>query len=128
VVLFNDPVIQALDRPMVDVVTVAKTDLKAGTVLDGLGGYRTYGEAENADTTIEQDLLPIGLAEGCLLKRDVKRDEVLTYADVEVPAGRLCDKLRAEQNARFFGKGTPQVEVVASKARARRAATVSSPS
>ena len=54
--------------------------------------------------------------------------EVLTYADVEVPAGRLCDKLRAEQNARFFGKGTPQVEVVASKARARRAATVSSPS
>jgi len=126
VVLFNDPVIQALDRPMVDVVTVAKTGLKAGTVLDGLGGYHTYGEAENADTTIEQDLLPIGLAEGCRLKRDVKRDEVLSYADVEMPAGRLSDQLRAEQNDRFFGKGTPAVGVLATHARARRPAAVSS--
>ena len=126
VVLFNDPVIQALDRPMVDVVTVAKTDLKAGTVLDGLGGYHTYGEAENADITIEQDLLPIGLAEGCRLKRDVKRDDVLTYADIEVPAGRLCDQLRAEQNARFFGKGRPELEIVATQERPRRAAAVAS--
>jgi len=126
VVLFNDPILQAIDRPMVDVVTVAKTDLAAGTVLDGLGGYHTYGEAENADTTIAQDLLPIGLAEGCRLKRAVKRDEVLTYADVEVPAGRLSDQLRAEQNAKFFGKGTPELEVLATKSRPRRKAVVAS--
>ena len=112
---------------MVDVVTVAKTDLAAGTVLDGLGGYHTYGEAENADATIEQDLLPIGLAEGCRLTRDVKRDEVLTYADVEMPAGRLSDQLRAEQNAKFFGKGTPELKVIASKQRKRRGAAVTTP-
>jgi hypothetical protein len=29
------------------------------------------------------------------------KDEAVTYADVELPAGRLCDKLRAEQTAHF---------------------------
>lgn len=110
VVLFNDPVLQALDGPMVDVVTVAKTDLAAGTVIDGLGGYHTYGEAENSDTVHEQQLLPIGLAEGCRLLRDVKKDEVLTEADVQVPQGRLSDKLRAEQNARFWNRQPVHIE------------------
>jgi predicted homoserine dehydrogenase-like protein len=43
----------------------------------------------------------MGLAEGCRLKRDVLRDEPLTYADVEVPSGRLADALRAEQDRTF---------------------------
>jgi predicted homoserine dehydrogenase-like protein len=33
--------------------------------------------------------------------RDVKKDSVLTYADVAVPEGRLIDALRAEQDALF---------------------------
>jgi predicted homoserine dehydrogenase-like protein len=101
VVLFEDAVLQPLGAPMVDVVTTAKVDLAGGTVLDGIGGYHTYGQAENSDITRGQDLLPMGLAEGCKLLRDVKRDQVLTYADVKLPAGRLADELRAEQNARF---------------------------
>jgi predicted homoserine dehydrogenase-like protein len=86
------------------VVTIAKTDLKAGTILDGIGGYHTYGTAENADVAMDESLLPMGLSEGCRLKRDVKKDDALTYADVELPQGRLCDKLRAEQDALFFPK------------------------
>ena len=46
-------------------------------------------------------LLPMGLAEGCRLVSDVPADQVLTYADVELPAGRLADRLRAEQDSRF---------------------------
>jgi predicted homoserine dehydrogenase-like protein len=38
---------------------------------------------------------------GCRLKSDVARDEPITYADVEVPKGRLSDRLRAEQDAHF---------------------------
>lgn len=105
VVLFGDPVMQPIDGPMVDVITIAKTDLPAGTTLDGIGGYHTYGTAENADATIEQDLLPMGLSEGCRLKRAVSKDQALTYADVELPAGRLCDKLRQEQDRQFFSVG-----------------------
>jgi len=61
----------------------------------------TYGLCENSSVAKKQNLLPIGLAEGCRLKRDLARDEVLTYADVERPPGRLCDKLRAEQDHLF---------------------------
>jgi predicted homoserine dehydrogenase-like protein len=43
----------------------------------------------------------MGLAEGCRLRRDIARDQVISYQDVDVPQGRLCDRLRAEQDARF---------------------------
>jgi predicted homoserine dehydrogenase-like protein len=101
-VLFNDPAIQPLDGPRVDVVATAKIDLRAGTTLDGIGGYHTYGQAENSDVTQREILLPMGLAEGCQLLRDVSRDAVLTYADVVLPQGRLVDRLRGQQDARFF--------------------------
>ncbi len=35
----------------------------------------------------------MGLAEGCRLKRDIAKNSVLTYEDVELPKGRLCDRL-----------------------------------
>ncbi|AKG23273.1 NAD(P)H-dependent oxidoreductase [Calothrix sp. 336/3] len=101
VVLFQDYVLSPVGAPLVDVVTTAKIDLKAGETLDGIGYYMTYGQCENSDIVQQQNLLPMGLAEGCRLKRDVPKDQVLTYDDVELPEGRLCDKLRAEQNAYF---------------------------
>ncbi len=61
----------------------------------------TYGLAENSDVVATDELLPIGLAEGCRLKRNVSRDEVLTYADVEIPESRLSDRLRQEQADAF---------------------------
>lgn len=100
-VLFQDAVLTPLAGPRVDVVTTAKIDLRSGETLDGLGYYMTYGQCENSQVTQAQTLLPIGLAEGCRLKRDIPKDQVLTYDDVELPVGRLCDKLRTEQNAYF---------------------------
>jgi predicted homoserine dehydrogenase-like protein len=41
----------------------------------------------------------MGVSDGCRLTRDVAQDQVVTYDDVELPAGRLCDALRAEQEA-----------------------------
>jgi predicted homoserine dehydrogenase-like protein len=100
-VLFQDYVLSPLGAPIVDVVTTAKINLKAGETLDGIGYYMTYGQCENSHVVQEQNLLPMGLAEGCRLKRDIPKDQVLTYDDVELPEGRLCDQLRAEQNAYF---------------------------
>jgi len=96
-VLFGDAAVQPAGPPTVEVVATAKRDLTAGQALDGLGGYDTYGLAERADVTAEQRLLPMGVAEGCRLRRDLARDDVLSYDDVELPAGRLVDALRAEQ-------------------------------
>lgn len=100
-VLFQDAVMSPLGAPMVDVVATAKIGLKAGETLDGIGYYMTYGQCENSDVVQQQNLLPMGLAEGCRLKRDIPKDQVLTYDDVELPADRLCDQLRAEQNKYF---------------------------
>ncbi len=101
VALFQDPTITPLGPPVVEVITVAKRDLRAGDVLDGIGYYMTYGLVENAAAAAREGLLPMGLAEGCRLERDVAKDEVIAYADVTVPAGRLADRLRAEQDERF---------------------------
>lgn len=92
-VLFRDTTIAAKEHK-VDVVTIAKTDLKAGTVLDGIGGYHTYGVCENIGPSLSGKMLPMGLSEGCRLRRDIRCDEVIGYDDVEVPEGRLSDSLR----------------------------------
>lgn len=109
-VLFNDAAVSPLGGPLVEVVATAKIDLKAGEFIDGMGGYMTYGQCENADLAASEGLLPIGLAEGCRVIGDIPRDRVLTYGDVELPKGRLSDRLRQEQNERFpsgiFNAGT----------------------
>ncbi|WP_338076977.1 NAD(P)H-dependent oxidoreductase [Cellulomonas hominis] len=97
--LLGDATIRPLGAPSVEVVTTAKTDLPAGTVLDALGGYHYYGQAERADVTRTERLLPVGVAEGCVLTRAVPKDATLTYDDVTVPPGRLVDDLRAAQAA-----------------------------
>jgi predicted homoserine dehydrogenase-like protein len=101
-VLFGDAALSPIDAPRVEVVATAKRDLNAGEVLDALGGYMTYGLAENAAPARGEGLLPIGLAEGCRLRRPVQQDQVLRFADVELPAGRVCDRLWREQLQRFF--------------------------
>lgn len=106
-VLFNDAAITPLGAPKVDVVATAKRDLKAGEILDGMGYYMTYGQAENAEVVHRDRLLPMGLAEGCRLKRDLPRDTVLSYQDVVVPENRLSDRIRGEQNEHFFGTQIP---------------------
>lgn len=101
VVLLRDAVLQPLCGPLVEVVATAKRDLQAGETIDALGGYLTYGQCERADVTAGERLLPMGVAEGCVLKRAIARDTVLTYDDVELPQGRLIDRLRDEQAAMF---------------------------
>jgi predicted homoserine dehydrogenase-like protein len=100
-VIFNDAVLAPLGKPMVDVVAAAKINLKKGDILDGLGCYMTYGLCENYDESLNRNYLPIGLAEGCIIKNDIARDSVLTYDDVILPPDRLADKLRAEQVSYF---------------------------
>jgi predicted homoserine dehydrogenase-like protein len=104
VVLFGDELAPPLGGPVVEVCAVAKRDLKAGEVLDEYGMYMTYGEAANADEMSAEQYLPEGLVEGCRLRRDIPKDQVLRYADVELPPGRIADTLRAEQYAHFRGE------------------------
>ena len=100
-VLFGDAAVAPLGKPVCDIVTVAKRDLKTGEILDGIGGFTCYGVAENSNVCQSEKLLPMGLSERCHLKRDIPKDQAITYEDVELPEGRLCDRLRAQQNEAF---------------------------
>ena len=79
----NDYTVSPVAGPVVEVVANAKTDIKPGTVLDGLGGYLTYGVCENAHIARNENLLPIGLAEGLVVKKNMEKDQTLTFEDVE---------------------------------------------
>jgi len=100
-VLFHDATLAPESGLRVEVITVAKTDLKPDDVLDGFGGFLTYGLAENYSRAAEENLLPMGLAEGCRVVRPISKDQPLTRGDVVVPQGRLCDRLRQEQDMLF---------------------------
>jgi predicted homoserine dehydrogenase-like protein len=104
VALLRDSVARPLGGPVVEVCAAAKRDLKADEVLDDYGMYMTYGEAVNADEMSNNRYLPEGLVEGCKLKRHIAKDAVLTYEDVELPRGRLADRLRAQQYRHFRGE------------------------
>jgi predicted homoserine dehydrogenase-like protein len=81
-----------------DVLTVAKKDLASGEIIDGIGGYMVYGLIDLYETTNKEKLLPIGLSQGCILKRCVKKGEPISYDDVDFPSDTLLLQLRKLQD------------------------------
>src|SRR5882724_5596465 len=100
-VVLGDATVAAVAGPVCEVLTVAKRNLRAGETLDGIGGFCSYGLIDNASTARTMAALPIGLSDGCVLRRDVAKDGVVTFEDVAMPAGRLTEGLWREQNARW---------------------------
>ncbi|MEE1656393.1 SAF domain-containing protein [Microvirga sp. CF3062] len=84
-----------------DAVAVAKRDLKAGEMLDGEGGYTVYGRLAPAARSKAGRMLPIGLAHGVSLTRDVAAGAVVTEDDVSLDAERLAVRVRREMVERF---------------------------
>ncbi|MBC7801196.1 MAG: NAD(P)-dependent oxidoreductase, partial [Gemmatimonadaceae bacterium] len=110
--LFGDPVLTPRGGPEVGVIAVAKTDLAPGDIISEFGGYHAYGVAENSEIISRDRLLPLGLALECRVVRAVTKDTALTFADVEIPPGRLVDRLYAEQEARFAPRSAVQAKVL----------------
>lgn len=81
-----------------EVITVAKRALRAGEQIDGIGGYTVYGLTERADVARQEGLLPLGLAQGAVLKRDVPLGHPLGYADVEIDQSQTVVQLRQLQD------------------------------
>lgn len=84
--------------PVAETITMAKKDLKAGESLDTLGGYTIYGLIERAETARRERLLPLGLAPGSTLRRDVRQGNPITYDDVELDESLTIVHLRRLQD------------------------------
>jgi predicted homoserine dehydrogenase-like protein len=100
-VIHRDPTVTPIAGPVCEVVTIAKRDLKAGERLDGIGGFCTYGLIDNTAEARAVAALPMGLSEGCVLRRDISKDDVLSFGDVELPRRRLVEELWREQNVEW---------------------------
>jgi predicted homoserine dehydrogenase-like protein len=79
---FADGTLDAREHFSVEVLATAKKTMQAGELLDGLGGFCTYGECENRRDMIGGRFLPIGLAEGLELRNAVSKDQAITWGDV----------------------------------------------
>lgn len=84
-----------------DVVAVAKRALRAGETLDGEGGFTVYGKLVPAATSLRLAALPIGLAHGLRLERDVAAGQVVGWADVRYDPSHPAIALRHEMQAAF---------------------------
>lgn len=84
-----------------DVVATAKKGLKAGEILDGEGGFSVWGKQQPARVSLEKGYLPIGLASGVRLKRDLAEGGIVTWGDVEIDAADEAVVFRREMEAHF---------------------------
>ena len=93
-----------MPRPVAEVCAVAKRDLNPGETLDQIGefSYRawimTTGEAAAARAS------PCGLLTGAKVTAPIKKGELITKANAQVPAESRIAALRARQDAMLAGQ------------------------
>ena len=97
-VIYHESSGHPLRRPSAECVAIAKKDLKAGETLDAIGEYCYRASIDLASVARQENLLPLGLAKGCVLKRDVPRDQAISYDDLDQVPDTLLARARAEQD------------------------------
>jgi predicted homoserine dehydrogenase-like protein len=98
-IVHRDATVAPIAGPVCEVVCVAKRNLKLGERLDGIGGFCAYGLIDNASSARGMGALPIGLSEGCVLRRDISKDDVICFDDVHTIPEGIAGTLWREQNA-----------------------------
>ncbi len=89
-----------------DVVATAKRALKKAEVLDGEGGFSVWGRQTPADVSLREGYLPLGLAHGVPLTRDIAEGQPLRWTDVAFDASAEAVKVRREMEAMFARPNT----------------------
>lgn len=84
-----------------DVVATAKKSMKAGEMLDGEGGFTVWGKQCPADVSLAKGYLPLGLASGTPLTRDLSEGEMLTWNDVAIDPHDMTYRFRREMETAF---------------------------
>ena len=67
-----------------DVASYAKKDLKVGERLDGEGGFCARGRLVTSQKSKDEKILPLGLTDNAIIKRDIKKDDIIKLDDVEL--------------------------------------------
>jgi predicted homoserine dehydrogenase-like protein len=92
-----------------EVGAVSKRPLKAGELVDGVGGSMVRGLIDDADDFARDNAVPLGVLAGARLTRDVPVDHLLTHDDVELDESSLIVALRRQQEQLAEG-GLPTLD------------------
>jgi predicted homoserine dehydrogenase-like protein len=84
-----------------DAVATAKKDMQVGEMLDGEGGYAVWANAIPARRSLGLRALPIGLAHNVRLKRAIRKDQIVSYDDVDLVEDGDVVALRREMEDRL---------------------------
>ena len=90
-----------------DVVACAKRPLARGEMLDGEGGYMVWGRQVPAADSLASGGLPLGLASGVPLTRDIAEGELLSWSDAAIDDTDSAVRIRREMEAAFGRANTP---------------------
>ncbi|MCL1814719.1 MAG: hypothetical protein FWG27_02710 [Treponema sp.] len=79
--------------------TIAKRDLRAGEMLDGIGGHTVRGTFISAEESKKKMALPLALINNkTSMIRDVQKGGLIGYEDVKLDENSLIARLRREQD------------------------------
>jgi len=83
---------------MSEVIASTKRAHKAGERFDAIGGFSARGVADRVEDAKRENLVPIGLLQGAVAKRDLPIDHLVTYEDVDLDETQTIYQLRVIQD------------------------------
>lgn len=103
VVLDQRPLAEVRGPRTAEVISLAKSDLDAGTDLDGIGGFCAYGVIDTLENA--SGLLPVALSEFATLESPVRSDEPIPLDAVSLDTSRTVVKewLRSLESDTLLG-------------------------
>lgn len=97
-VIYGESTAHPMERLNSECITVAKKDIKAGEILDGIGEFCYRASIDAYEVAKAGRMLPVGLAKGARLKCNVQKDQVITYDMVELSNDSVLLQLRRMQD------------------------------
>jgi predicted homoserine dehydrogenase-like protein len=96
--LYRQRTLVPINKPVAEVMCTAKKDLNPGEKLDTFGGYTFYGIIDRAAEAQRLNALPVGLAPGAKVKKQVLKGAIITWDVVELDETSTPVKLRRMQD------------------------------
>ena len=94
----HEPTVVPRHGLLTECIGAAKRDLKAGSRIDGGGGYTVYAQNDLAAVAKREDCVPFGLLDGATLLKNAEKDQVITSDMVALRTDTMLYHLRKLQD------------------------------
>ena len=103
VVLYGKAGMVPLAKPSAEVAAIAKKDMMPGDTLDAIGEFCYLAWIMTAADAREAGAVPCGLLHKAKVIKTIAKGQLITTANVQVPADSKIAELRARQDKVVYG-------------------------